>query len=81
MSAESGQMTKQLTKAWSSARWPTLVTFGHVVTCLFKAIYRAKYYLTKGWSSALVICPPSWPPARLVDGRWPHGHVTQEVAK
>ena len=52
MIAHAEQMTKQLTNAWSPARWSTLVTFGHLVNCLFNTTYRAKYYLTNAWSPA-----------------------------
>ena len=81
MTAPIRHMTKQMTKAWSPARRPTSVTFGHLVICLFNITYRAKYCLTKAWSPYWSSDPPKWSPARPNRGSWPHGHGDVEVVK
>lgn len=78
MTTTYGQMTRQMTNPWPSARRPNLVTRGHLATCLFITTYRAKYYLTNLWSSAWPSDPLSWPPARPHRGRWPDGHTRRE---
>lgn len=81
MSAQGRHMAKQLTKAWSSARRPIPVTLGHLVICLFNTTYRAKYYLTKAWSSDWSSAPSKWSPARLCRGSWPDVHRDVEMVK